>query len=178
MKSTKLSSTRGILIIKLLKLHHWISGFPAHSTHHPGRGLQTSRPGELGAGPGPRRGSQLSRCGSQPPVCPVAGFWPFLSIPLPRLAPGALFALANTSLRCCSGLEVWTRCVSLALSLRCVWRGVFCFSGIQEQIMKGTASTRPRTGRAHSYQSSEACTASPRQTRPPVSRKTPKSTYQ
>lgn len=42
-----------MLIIKLLKIHHWISGFSAHSKHRPGRGLQTSRPSEPGVGPGP-----------------------------------------------------------------------------------------------------------------------------
>lgn len=44
--------------------------------------------------------------------------------------------------------------------------------------MKSTPSTRPRTDQAHSYQSSEICTAFPKQIWTPVSRKTPKSTYQ
>lgn len=32
-----------------------------------------------------------------------------------------------------------------------VSRGMLCFGGIQEQIVKSTASTRPRTDPAHSY---------------------------
>ena len=44
--------------------------------------------------------------------------------------------------------------------------------------MKSTPSTRPRTDQARSYQSSEICTAFPRQIWTPVSRKTPESTYQ